>query len=82
MTKNSYPGYALALVAGAAFAIWVGLPPGLLLLLLVCPLMMFFMMRGMHSGPDHPVDAPLPETATRRGRPSPPDGSHERLDQP
>ncbi len=50
MNKNAYQGYGLALLAGGAVAIWLGLPPSLLLVLLVCPLMMFFMMRGMHGG--------------------------------
>ncbi len=52
MNKNAYPGYGLALLAGGALAIWLGFPPALLLILLVCPLMMFFMMRGMHGGQD------------------------------
>lgn len=69
--KDRYLLYGLALVAGAALAVWAGLPPSLLLILLVCPLMMFFMMRGMQGrqGPG-------------TGAPRHPDGSHERIDQP
>ena len=52
MTRDKYPLYALAIVAVGAGAIWAGLPPALLLLFLVCPLMMFFMMRGMGDGPE------------------------------
>lgn len=43
--------YGTAIVVGGAVALWVGLSPFFLLLLLVCPLMMFMMMRGgMHGG--------------------------------
>jgi DUF2933 family protein len=53
MKREQLPLYALALavlVVGLAFA---GVPVGTLLvlpLLLACPLMMFFMMRGMDHG--------------------------------
>ncbi|WP_211210835.1 DUF2933 domain-containing protein [Sporichthya polymorpha] len=42
----------MALTIGAVVAVWAGLPPALLLVLLVCPLMMFAMhgMHGMHGG--------------------------------
>jgi hypothetical protein len=50
MTQDKYVRYGVAIAAGAVLAVWVGLPPALLLFLLVCPLMMFFMMRGMHGG--------------------------------
>lgn len=71
MTKDRYPLYGLAVVVGAAVAVWAGLPPALLLFLLVCPLMMFFMMRGMHGG-----------QGPGAGQPRRPDGSHERIHQP
>jgi len=53
---NKYPNYGLFAVAVAIAvvgALWVGLPVGTLALLavvLACPLMMIFMMRGMHGG--------------------------------
>ena len=50
MTKDKYLQYGAGLAVGAALAIWLGVPPTFLLFLLVCPLMMFFMMRGMHGG--------------------------------
>lgn len=49
MTENKYPLFGFLIAGGAVVAVWAGLPPGLLLVLLVCPLMMFFMMRGMHG---------------------------------
>jgi len=57
MKKEQLPGYAMVLavlVVGLAFA---GVPVSTLLVLplvLACPLMMFFMMRGMdHGGMTH-----------------------------
>ena len=50
MTENKYPLYGALILAGAGVAIWAGLSPFFLLFLLVCPLMMFFMMRGMGGG--------------------------------
>lgn len=50
MTKDKYARYGLVLIAGGAVALWAGVSPSLLIFLLVCPLMMFFMMRGMHGG--------------------------------
>lgn len=49
MTRNAYTVYAVALTIGAVVAVWAGLPPALLLVLLVCPLMMFA-MHGGHAG--------------------------------
>ena len=46
MNENHYPFYGVALVVGAALAVWAGMPVAFLLFL-VCPLMMFFMMKGM-----------------------------------
>lgn len=57
--KDKYSMYALAIVAGAAIAVWAGLPLAFLILLL-CPVMMFCMMRGTggmsggQRGDDHP----------------------------
>lgn len=46
MNKDRYRFYGVALVAGAALAVWAGMPVAFLLFL-ICPLMMFFMMKGM-----------------------------------
>ncbi len=53
MESRNYGMYAVALVIVAVGALWAGLPvatPALLGLVLVGPLMMIFMMRGMHGG--------------------------------
>jgi hypothetical protein len=80
MKKEQLPRYALALavlVVGLAFA---GAPLSSLLVLplvLACPLMMVFMMRGMNHGSeqhdtrderpsDAPDDVPAPTSRTRR----------------
>ena len=52
MNKDHYPYYGVALVAGAALAVWAGMPFAFLLFL-VCPLMMFFMMKSMGMGGMH-----------------------------
>lgn len=91
MNKDKYPTYALVAVAGIALAVWAGLPASLLLFLLVCPLMMFFMMRGMHGGQNHTGNSGQQEReasgtqATQAAAPVVPrrlDGSHERIDHP
>lgn len=92
MNKDRYPLYALAVVAGAALAVWAGISPFTLVFLLVCPLMMFFMMRGMnggqkdgrgggsHAGTDEfNVNAHPGSGGIRSGHP---DGSHERIEHP
>jgi hypothetical protein len=60
MNKDHYPFYGVALLVGAALAVWAGMPVAFLLFL-VCPLMMFFMMKGM--GGMHDSTTALP-TAT------------------
>ena len=45
-SKDKKPMYALAIVAGVGIAVWAGIPLTFLFLL-ICPVMMFFMMRGM-----------------------------------
>ena len=76
--KDKYPMYAVAIVAGAAIAVWAGLPLAFLFLL-VCPVMMFFMMRGMggmsggQRGDDNSREL---DAAAKRSDASPPDGSH------
>lgn len=56
MNKNpNYGLFAVAVAVAFVGAVWLGVPLGTLALLaivLVCPLMMMFMMRGMHDG-DH-----------------------------
>lgn len=51
--KPRYGLYGLTLAGAAGVALWAGLPPFFLLILLVCPLMMFVMMRGMRGGQDN-----------------------------
>lgn len=92
MNKDRYPQYALAAVAGAAVAVWAGIPPFTLVFLLVCPLMMFFMMRGMNGGQkdrrgdsshDVSVDSDVnAQQGSRVARPEKLDGSHERIENP
>lgn len=56
MNSRNLGLYAAALAIAVLGALWLGLPASTLALLglvLVCPLMMFFMMRGMHSGDGH-----------------------------
>ena len=63
MNKDHYPFYGAALVAGAALAVWAGMPVAFLLFL-VCPLMMFFMMKGMGMGGMHANGPAETTTAT------------------
>ncbi|PKH37865.1 Protein of unknown function [Nocardioides alpinus] len=58
MNKDHYPFYGVALVVGAALAVWAGMPIAFLFFL-ACPLMMFFMMKGMGGMHD---SAPAPPT--------------------
>lgn len=83
MNKDKYPMYALALVAGAAIAVWAGLPITLLFLL-ACPLMMFFMMRGMGGmdGGQGSDDATRGQDTVKHADGAKLDGSHERIDEP
>ena len=54
MNKNpNYGLFAVAVAIAVVGALWIGLPLGtlaVLALVLACPLMMIFMMRGMHGG--------------------------------
>lgn len=81
--KDKYPMYALTVVGGAAVAVWAGLP-FTYLLLLICPVMMFSMMRGMGGmgGSDRSNDSNHKEDVAHRSDSPKPDGSHERIDQP
>lgn len=78
MTKDKYPMYGLAIVAGGAVAIWAGVPP-LFLVFLACPLMMFFMMSGMHGGHDETGASGVDDNKATNTHL---DGSHERIDRP
>ncbi|MEO6714103.1 MAG: DUF2933 domain-containing protein [Mycobacteriales bacterium] len=92
MSKDKYPQYGLVAVAVMGLAVWAGLPVATLLFLLVCPLMMFLMMRGMQGG--HPRGADHSTNDERRGSDSAiarpvvangsrsADSSHERIDHP
>ncbi|MEU0681342.1 MULTISPECIES: DUF2933 domain-containing protein [Streptomyces] len=56
MRREQLPLYAIALAIGIVGLVALGVPVGTLALLLVflaCPLMMVFMMRGMHGGDMH-----------------------------
>lgn len=79
MTKHRYLGYGVAAAAGGVLALWAGLPP-VFLLLLVCPVLMVFMMRGM--GGMNGGSTPGNGNATKRPDVFKPDHSHERIDQP
>jgi hypothetical protein len=71
MRRPQWGWYAVALAILVVGLVWAGVPANTLLvagLFLTCPLMMFFMMRGMHGpaerqkrygergNPDHPDD--------------------------
>ena len=54
--KDRTSTYVMLAIAGLALALAFRINPGFLLLLAICPLMMFFMMRsmgGMGGGEDH-----------------------------
>ncbi|MFF4576584.1 hypothetical protein [Streptomyces sp. NPDC001410] len=56
MKSNKLPLYAIAAAILVVGLVALGVPPGTVLLLAVlagCPLMMFFMMRGMHDEDMH-----------------------------
>ena len=90
MSKDNYPLYGLMAVAGAGITVWAGLPVSVLLFVLVCPLMMFFMMRGMHGGQEHGNSHSMHSESGSSGTDTNQaavvngarraDGSHERID--
>jgi len=63
MSKDRYALYAFVLVAGAAIAVWAGMP-WTFLLFLACPVMMFFMMKGMGGMQSTTPTQPSAEPAT------------------
>ena len=80
--KQNYPMYALAIVAGVGIAWWTGVP-WTFLLLLICPVMMFFMMRGMSGmtgGQRSDGATSERDVAAKRSAASASDGSHERIE--
>lgn len=80
--RQNYSIYALAAVAGVGVAVWTGVP-WTFLLFLICPVMMFFMMRGMGgmSGGTRGADAISREDlAAKRSDASAPEGSRERVE--
>ncbi|WP_404380353.1 DUF2933 domain-containing protein [Knoellia locipacati] len=87
MNSSRYPLYALAILVGGAIGLWAGISPFLLILLVLCPLMMFFMMRGgmhgdAHSGHGESGAPDDPKQGSQPTRSADLDGSHERIDRP
>lgn len=87
MNGSRYPLYAVAIVVGGGLALWAGLPPLFLIFFVVCPLMMFFMMRGgmhgdAHSGHGGSDSSHGARQGSQPARASDLDGSHERIDRP
>ena len=82
--KQNYPMYALAILAGVGIAWWTGVP-WTFLLFLICPVMMFLLMRGMGgmggmgSGQRGDDAAFEKDAAAKRPTASAPDGSHDRI---
>jgi hypothetical protein len=73
VNRQHLPVYALALAVAFVGALWAGVPIGTLLFVaavLACPLMMVFMMRGMHGGSGHHKESP--PTPSDRDRHIPP----------
>lgn len=76
MNKRNYGLYAIALAIIAVGALALGVPPSSLVFLavaLACPLMMLFMMRGMHDAGTHDHnradrdEGPSPSSSSRGG---------------
>lgn len=68
MNSDRYPIYGVLLVAGAAVAVWAGMPV-VFLLFLACPLMMFFMMKGMGGRQGAEADSAPVAPPTRKTSP-------------
>lgn len=79
MNTSKHLPYAVAGVIGVGIAVWAGMP-AYLLLVLICPVMMFFMMSSMSSGNAWHTDNH--DDAADGARSRDPDGSHDRIDQP
>ncbi len=79
MNISKYLPYVVAGLIGVGIAVWAGVP-AYLLLVLACPVMMFFMMSSMSGGNTRgrgPHDGPADDTRTPTR-----DGSDDRIDQP
>lgn len=46
MSRHQPQTYAVAIAVGGGVAVWAGMSPWLLLILLVCPVSMYFTMRA------------------------------------
>jgi hypothetical protein len=70
MKNTNYGLFAVAVALVAVGALWLGLPVstlGLLAIVLLCPLMMLFMMKGMHSGDSHGQSGSKPRDREHNG---------------
>ena len=76
MFTNKNLTYVVAALVAAGVAIALGVP-AYYLIVLACPVMMFFMMSSMSGGNAH-GDAAAPH-AKPRTKATTPDGSHDRL---
>jgi hypothetical protein len=80
--SNKHSLYAMAILGGGGIALWAGISP-FFLLVLACPLMMFFMMRGgMQGGHGERDPSQHGHQGSTSTRPANLDGSHERIDRP
>jgi hypothetical protein len=79
MNRQHLPLYAIAAAILVVGLVALGVPATTLLsgaLILACPLMMIFMMRGMHGGDDpasHPTHDNSPDNSSDDSRDDPPD---------
>jgi hypothetical protein len=80
MKREQLPLYAIAMAIGIVGLVALGVPVGTLALLLVflaCPLMMMFMMRGMHGGGMHGGHGPSDRDDDASGDPLRKRGPHD-----
>jgi hypothetical protein len=77
MKRQQWGLYAVALAILVVGLVWAGIPASTLLfagLILVCPVMMLVMMRGMHSGDasghDRLTQSPAPQHRRPHRRPA------------
>jgi type III secretory pathway component EscV len=76
MITNKTLTYGVAALVAAGVALVAGVP-AYVLLVLTCPVMMFFMMSSMSGGSSRgDIDAPDAKASTKT---TTPDGSHDRL---
>jgi hypothetical protein len=70
MKRSQWGLYAVAVAILVVGLVWAGVPAGTLLLaglVLVCPLMMFVMMRGMQGHESGPDDRSAPPASNSHG---------------